>query len=141
MINKSMSIPPPFPHFPWDVIFPNSLYIKLTIIIFYIWQRARRGRDRVVAEFTTTYEIGVYYDWCCEFEGEVQHYVMKFASDLRQFSGFRWVLRFHGVNTIEPSKQPYHMATISRFIPTIAICWFIHITYVLITFLFLRQFF
>ena len=49
----------------------------------------------------------------------VQHYVIKFVSDLRQFSGFIWVLRFRGVNTIKPSKEPYHMATISQFIPTI----------------------
>jgi len=35
---------------------------------------------------------------CCEFESRsgrsVQHYVIKFVSDLRQFCGFLWVLRF-----------------------------------------------
>ena len=36
--------------------------------------RGRRGRDRMVVGFTTTYAIGVYHHWCCEFEldqGEV----------------------------------------------------------------------
>jgi len=56
------------------------------------------GRDRVVVGFTTTYAISVYHHWCCEFEYRsgwgVQHYVIKFVSDLRQVSGFLRVLRF-----------------------------------------------
>ena len=43
--------------------------------------------DRMVVGFTTTYAISA---WCCEFEyrsgRSVQHYVIKFVSDLRQFS-------------------------------------------------------
>jgi hypothetical protein len=39
-----------------------------------------------------------YYYWCCEFESwsarGVQHYVIKFVSDLRQVGGFLRVLRF-----------------------------------------------
>jgi hypothetical protein len=38
------------------------------------------------------------YQWCCEFESRsgrgVQHYVIKFVSDLQQVNGFLWVLRF-----------------------------------------------
>jgi hypothetical protein len=45
--------------------------------------------------FTTTYAISAYYHGCCEFESRwergVQHYVIKFVSDLRQVGGF---LRF-----------------------------------------------
>ena len=45
--------------------------------------RSRRGRDRMVVGFTTTYAISVYHHWCCGFEsrsgGGVQHYVMKFV--------------------------------------------------------------
>ena len=56
------------------------------------------GRDRMVVGFTTTYAIGTYHHWCCEFEFRsgrgVQHYVMKFVSDLRQVSDFLRVLRF-----------------------------------------------
>jgi hypothetical protein len=58
----------------------------------------RRGRDRMVVGFTTTYAISTYHQ--CEFEsrsGEVysiQHYVIKFVSDLRQDGGFLRVLRF-----------------------------------------------
>jgi hypothetical protein len=52
------------------------------------------GRDRMVIGFTTTYAISVYYHWCCEFDSwlgwGVQHYVIKFVSDLRQVSGFLW---------------------------------------------------
>ena len=51
------------------------------------------SRDRMVVR--TTYAIGAYHHWCCEFEPRsgrgVQHYVIKFVSDLRQVSGF---LRF-----------------------------------------------
>jgi len=58
----------------------------------------RSGRDHVVVGFTTTYAISAYHHWCCEFESRsgrgVQHYVIKFVSDLRQVSGFLRVLRF-----------------------------------------------
>jgi len=41
--------------------------------------RGRRGRDRMVVGFTTTYAISAYRHWCCEFESRsgrgVQHYV------------------------------------------------------------------
>jgi len=45
--------------------------------------------------YTTTY---TYHHWCCEFESRsergVQHYVLKFVSDLRQVGGLLQVLRF-----------------------------------------------
>jgi len=57
----------------------------------------RRGRDRMVVGFTTTYAIGAYHHWW-EFEYRsrrgVHHYVIKFVSDLRQVAGFLRVLRF-----------------------------------------------
>ena len=34
-----------------------------TILSFFIVRR--RGRDRMVVGFTTTYAIGVYHHWCC----------------------------------------------------------------------------
>jgi len=46
--------------------------------------------DHMVVGFTTTYAISAYHHWSCEFEsgsGDVyliQHYVMKFVSDLWQ---------------------------------------------------------
>jgi hypothetical protein len=50
------------------------------------------------SQFTTTYAIAVYHHWCCEFESRsgwgVQHYVIKFVSDLRQLCVFFRVLRF-----------------------------------------------
>ena len=40
----------------------------------------------------TTYAINAYHHWCCEFESRsgrgVQHYVIKFVSDLGQVGGF-----------------------------------------------------
>jgi len=55
-------------------------------------------RDRMVVGFTTTYAINVYHHWCCEFASRsgrgVQHYVIKFVSDLRQVGGFHRVLPF-----------------------------------------------
>ena len=54
-----------------------------------------RGCARIVVGFTTTYAISAYHHWRCEFEPRsgrgVQHYVIKFVSDLRQVGGF---LRF-----------------------------------------------
>ena len=50
--------------------------------------RGRRGHDCMV------FTISAFHHLCCEFEscsGEVysiQHYVIKFVSDLRQISGF-----------------------------------------------------
>jgi hypothetical protein len=51
----------------------------------------RPGSDRMVVGFTTTYAISAYRHWSvwC-----VQHYVIKFVSDLRHVGGFLRVLRF-----------------------------------------------
>ena len=52
----------------------------------------RRGRDRMVVGFTTTYAISGYLE---SGSGRgIQHYVIKFVSELWQVSGFLWVLRF-----------------------------------------------
>jgi hypothetical protein len=60
--------------------------------------RGRRSRDRMVVGFTTTYAISAYHRWFCEFESRsgrsVQHYVIKFVSDLCQVGGFLRVLQF-----------------------------------------------
>ena len=71
-------------------------YIPLSKI-----KKGRRGRDCMVFGFTTTYAIGDYHHLCCEFESRswrgvqnVQHYVIKFVSDLRQVGGFLRALRF-----------------------------------------------
>jgi hypothetical protein len=55
--------------------------------------RARRGRDRVVVAYTTTTNVvslnpghGEVYS--------IQHYVIKFVSDLRQVATFLRELRF-----------------------------------------------
>jgi len=60
--------------------------------------RGRRSRDRMVVEFTTTYAFSAYHHWCCEFEfwsgRGVQHYVIKFVSDLRQVGVFLRILWF-----------------------------------------------
>jgi hypothetical protein len=58
----------------------------------------RRGHDRMVVGFTTTYAISVHHHWCCELESwsgrGVQYYVIKFFGDLRHVSGFLRVLWF-----------------------------------------------
>jgi len=72
-----------------------KLVIYVNIIHFF---RGRPCRDRMVVGFTTTYAISAYYHWCCEFESRsgrgVQHYVIKFVSDLRQVGDFLRILRF-----------------------------------------------
>jgi hypothetical protein len=63
--------------------------------------RGRRDHvDRMVVGSLATYAISAYHHQCCEFQsrsGEVysiQHYVIKFVSDLRQVAGFLRVLPF-----------------------------------------------
>ena len=72
--------------------------------------RGRRGRDRMVVGLTTTYVISVSHIGFCEFESQsrrgVQHYVIKFVSDLRQVGGFLPVLRFP-----QPIKTDCHNIT------------------------------
>ena len=86
------------------VVFYGSLFVFLAIVLSvlrfttsdYPWDR--RGRDRMVVGFTTTYAISAYHQWCYEFKSRsgrgIQHYVIKFVSDLRQVGGFLWVIRF-----------------------------------------------
>jgi len=68
------------------------------ILHFFLNFRGRRSRDRMVVGFTTTYAISAYHHLCCEFESRsgrgVQHYVIKFVSDLRQVGGFLRVSGF-----------------------------------------------
>ena len=56
-----------------------------------------RGRDRMVVRCTTTWAVSAYHHWCCEFESPpgrgVQHYVIKFVTDLRPVGCFLRVLR------------------------------------------------
>ena len=51
-----------------------------------------RGHGRILVGFTTTCAISDYHNWCYEFESQsgrgVQHYVIKFVSDMWQVSGF-----------------------------------------------------
>jgi hypothetical protein len=60
-----------------------------------MYLRGHCGRARMVVGFTTTYAISAFHHQYCEFESRsgrgVQHYVIKFVSDLRQVGGF---LRF-----------------------------------------------
>jgi hypothetical protein len=52
----------------------------------------------MVVGFTTTYAISAYHHGCRDFESQsgrgVQHYVIKFVSDLRQVGCFLQVLWF-----------------------------------------------
>jgi hypothetical protein len=71
----------------------NATFNNISVISWLaLWRRSHRGRDHIVDGFTTTYAISAYHHWCCEFESRsgqgVQHYVIKFVSDLRQVDGF-----------------------------------------------------
>ena len=104
--------------------------------------KACRGRDHMVVGFTTTYAISAYQHWCCEFESRsgrgVQHYVIKFVSDLQQVSGFIRVLLFPppikptarcNWNNIESGVKHHqinkHLITVDHQIQTnLQIVWF-----------------
>ena len=73
-------------------------HMAIAFLSDFHFTEARRGRDRMIVGFTTTYAISAYYHWCCEFESRSgrceQQYVIKFVSDLRHVGGFLRVLRF-----------------------------------------------
>ena len=87
---------PPTWHILRNWISTNCL--DWSFIFFYHMTSYCCGCDCMVIGFTTTYAISTYHHWCCEFEywsgRGVQHYVIKFVSDLQQVGGFLWVLRF-----------------------------------------------
>ena len=85
-----------FPEFIW-----NTAHFMLNnnqSINKYIYKGGCHDCYRIVVGFTTTYAISAYHHWCYEFESRsgrgVQHYVIKFISDLQQVSSFLRVLRF-----------------------------------------------
>jgi hypothetical protein len=67
-------------------------------LMCYVIFCGRRGRDRMVVGFTITYAIGAYHHNVASSNPahcgvySIQH-VIKFVSELRQVSGFLWVLR------------------------------------------------
>ena len=62
-------------------------------IFFKVW--GRHGRERMVVGFTTTCAIKVVGSSLVDWEVySIQHYVIKFVSDLRQVGGFLRVLLF-----------------------------------------------
>ena len=69
-----------------------------------------RGRVRMIVGFTTTDTFSANHHLCCEFESrpgrDVQHYVIKFVSDLRQVGGF-----FRGPPVSSISKSDHHDIT------------------------------
>jgi hypothetical protein len=73
--------------------------------------KGHRGLDRIVVRFATTYVISAYHHWCCEFKScsgrGVEHYVLKFISDLRQIGGFLRLL-YSGSST---NKTDHHNIT------------------------------
>ena len=85
----------------------TSLTDEVSFLISY-----RHDLYRMVVGFTMTYAISAYYQSSCEFKsrsGEVysiQHYVIKFVSDLWQVSGFLRALRFP-----PPNKTDRHDIT------------------------------
>ena len=73
-----------------------SIFILCVVCCLSIdFRRDRRDRDRMAGELSTTYATSVYHHYDVassnHVHGEVdsiQHYVIKFVSDLRQVDGF-----------------------------------------------------
>jgi len=91
-------------------ILSDVVLTTLLNVILHQFSRGRRDPDRMVVKFTTTSAISAYHPCCCELESwsgrGVQHYVIKFVSNLRQVGGFLRVLRFP-----PPIKLTYHDKT------------------------------
>ena len=73
--------------FRWENIISVKIKIKPSLNFKCVTLQGRRGRDRMVVGFTTPYGISAYHHWWCVFEPRsgrgVQHYVLKFVTDLR----------------------------------------------------------
>ena len=67
----------------WSGIVPTVWYVLFFILLTTIWKSAAQN---------------AYHLWCCVFDSRsgqgIQHYVIKFVSDLRQIDCFLRVLRF-----------------------------------------------
>ena len=91
------------------ILWKCQVFMYLSILMQDIL-RGRRGHDRMVVGFTTTYAISTYHYWYCELESRsgrgVQHYVMKFVSDLRQVGGF-----LRGTPVSFTNKTDHHAIT------------------------------
>ena len=76
----------------------GSITINKIVCFYKDHETGCHGRDRMVVGFTTTYAIGAYHHKCCDFESVswrgVQHYMIKFVSDLRHVGGILWALQF-----------------------------------------------
>jgi hypothetical protein len=77
-------------------------------------KRDRRVHDRMVVGFTTAYASSAYHHRSCELVSRsckaysIQHYMIKFASDLRHVDGFLLALRFPPTtNTDRQDKLKY----------------------------------
>jgi hypothetical protein len=87
-------------------MYVHALSICLSTIFLYgislliLLSRCRRGRDCMIVGFTSTFAINVHHHYLNEFEfrsGKVysiQHYMIKFVSDLRQVGDLLRVLLF-----------------------------------------------
>jgi hypothetical protein len=86
-IETSISEIPELPFLALTMMFNNSTNINKIKSSVIFNRGGHRGHDRTVVGFTNTYAISAYHHWCCEFESRsgrgVQHYVIKFVSDLR----------------------------------------------------------
>ena len=77
-----------------ECITSHSVFIKKTYNLYlYVHQRDRRGRDCMVAGFTTAYASSAHHRVHSDVYS-MQHYVIKFFSDLRQVGGFLRVFQF-----------------------------------------------
>jgi len=79
----------------WGGFISGRLNHLLQVEIALIFCRGRCGRDHMVVGFITTYAISAMSSNPAHGEMyTIQHYVIRFVSDLRQVGGFLWVLRF-----------------------------------------------
>ena len=101
---------------------------------FYLFLGDCRGCDRMVGGFTTTHTKVVSLNLANSKVYSIQHYVIKFVSDLRQVSGFLWfppqikhcnniteILLKVALNTITLTLPIYCIYTVRKFIIIIVI--------------------
>ena len=96
--------------FCWNLYF-SILYLKLASCIYL---KGRRGRDRMVVEFTSTYTINTYHHWCCEFEYQSGRGDKVF----QWLATYRW---FSPGPPVSSTNKKHHPARIAEILLTVAL--------------------
>ena len=80
-------------------------HVMLLVDVYYVSIRVRRGHDRMVDGFTTTYAISAYHHWCCEVESRSGRCVQHCDKVCQWPATSRWVYPDPPVSSINKTNS------------------------------------